>query len=81
MVAEMAQSIIESLEQDGRTSELAAIAGYLHDIGNTINRNGHGEVSGLMAYTLLNEMGMPAEEYAEQSRYRKYSFPNTFSRK
>lgn len=64
MVAEMARYVIESLGQDQRTAELAAIAGYLHDIGNTINRNGHGEVSGLMAYTLLNEMGMSAQEIA-----------------
>lgn len=64
IVAESARTILISLGHDGRLSELAAIAGYLHDIGNTINRNGHGEVSGLMAYTILNEMGMPPDEIA-----------------
>lgn len=64
MVADMARNIILSLGQNGRTAELAAIAGYLHDIGNMVNRNGHGEVSGLMAYTILNEMGMPPDEIA-----------------
>lgn len=64
IVAENARKIIESLNQDGRTAELAAIAGYLHDIGNSINRNGHCETSGIMAYTILNEMGMPPHEIA-----------------
>jgi metal-dependent HD superfamily phosphatase/phosphodiesterase len=64
IVAENARKIIESLGQDGRTAELAAIAGYLHDIGNSINRNGHCETAGIMAYIILNEMGMPAHEIA-----------------
>lgn len=64
IVAENARKIIESLGQDGRTAELAAIAGYLHDIGNSINRDGHCETAGIMAYIILNEMGMPAHEIA-----------------
>jgi len=64
IVAETARNIIESLGQDGRTAELAAIAGYLHDIGNSINRNGHCETAGIMAFVLLNEMGMPEHEVA-----------------
>jgi len=65
IVAETARSIIESLGQDGRAAELAAIAGYLHDIGNAINRLGHPDTAALMAFTLLNEMGMSAVEIAE----------------
>lgn len=65
IVADTARSIIEDLGQDGRTSELAAIAGYLHDIGNAINRLGHPDTAALMAFTLLNELGMPATEIAE----------------
>ena len=64
IVAKTARSIITSLDQDGRTAELAAIAGYLHDIGNSINRNGHSETAAVMAFTLLNEIGMPPEEVA-----------------
>lgn len=64
IVAENARKIIESLGQDSRTAELAAIAGYLHDIGNSINRNGHCETAGIMAYVILNELGMPAHEIA-----------------
>ena len=64
IVAETAHSIIASLDQDGRAAELAAIAGYLHDVGNAINRLGHSDTSALMAYTLLNEIGMPTNEIA-----------------
>ncbi|MCE5314112.1 MAG: HD domain-containing protein [Armatimonadota bacterium] len=65
IVAETARNIIDSLGQDGRTAELAAVAGYMHDIGNAINRLGHPDTAALMAFTLLNEMGMPATEVAE----------------
>jgi metal-dependent HD superfamily phosphatase/phosphodiesterase len=61
-VSDMARGILESLEFDQRLIELAAIAGYLHDIGNAINRNSHSETAGVMAYTLLTRMGMPPEE-------------------
>ncbi len=64
IVAETARNIIHSLGQDGRTAELAAIAGHLHDIGNAINRLGHPDTAALMAFSLLNEMGMSAEEIA-----------------
>ncbi|MCE5198781.1 MAG: HD domain-containing protein [Armatimonadota bacterium] len=64
IVAETARNIIESLGQDGRIAELAAVAGYLHDIGNAINRLGHPDTAALMAFSLLNEMGMPATEVA-----------------
>lgn len=65
IVADTARKIITSLGQDGRTAELAAIAGYLHDIGNAINRLGHPDTAALMAFNLLNEIGMPAHEVAQ----------------
>lgn len=65
IVAETARSIITSLGQDGRTGELAAIAGYLHDIGNAVSRGGHPDTSALLAFTLLSEIGMPAQEIAQ----------------
>ena len=64
IVAETARDIIANLGQNGRMSELAAMSGYLHDIGNAVNRMGHPDTSALMAFTLLNEMGMPTEEIA-----------------
>lgn len=64
IVAETARDIIDNLGSDGRMSEIAAISGYLHDIGNAVNRMGHPDTAALMAFTLLNEMGMSAEEIA-----------------
>lgn len=61
-VAEMARRILDSLEFDPRLVELGAIAGYLHDIGNSINRNDHSETAGVLAYTILTRIGMPVEE-------------------
>lgn len=65
IVAETARNIIASLGQDGRAAELASIAGYMHDIGNSVNRLGHPDTSALLAYNLLNEIGMPAKEIAQ----------------
>lgn len=65
IVAETARNIVASLGQDGRVSELASIAGYLHDLGNSINRLAHPDTSAVMAYNLLGEIGMPAKEIAQ----------------
>lgn len=61
-VAETAAMILTSLGYDGRTVELARIAGYLHDIGNLVNRINHAETGALIAFRLLDEMGMEPEE-------------------
>jgi len=63
-VAAMARSIPASLGLEPRLAELAAIAGYLHDIGNVINRQYHGESGAMLAYDILKEMGMPHDEIA-----------------
>lgn len=57
-----ARLILETLGYPQRTCELAAIAGYLHDIGNTVNRVDHAHSGALMAFTLLNGLHMPPEE-------------------
>jgi metal-dependent HD superfamily phosphatase/phosphodiesterase len=62
IVADTAHSIIAALGLDSRAAELAAISGYLHDVGNGVNRLGHPDTSALLAYSLLNDMGMPAAE-------------------
>ena len=63
-VAKRASEIMEKLEMSRRECELAEIAGYLHDIGNVIHRNGHPQASGLISFQLLTKMGMPMEEIA-----------------
>ncbi len=63
-VAESAGYILSKLGCDARTVELAKIAGYLHDIGNLVNRENHSQSGAVMAFRLLDKMGMPPEEIA-----------------
>jgi len=65
VVAERARHIMGSLGRDPREAELAAIAGYLHDIGNVAAREQHGQIAVMLTYSVLKEMGMPAHELAD----------------
>ena len=65
MVAAVARDILTRLQRPQRQAELAAIAGHLHDVGNGVNRNDHGNVAALIAYRVLERLGMPADEYVE----------------
>ena len=56
--------ILETLGYDERTVELARIAGYLHDIGNLVNRVDHSQSGAVMAFRLLDKLGMDADEIA-----------------
>lgn len=60
----IARSILIQLGRLDRDAELAAIAGYMHDMGCVVNRVGHVEAGALMSYTILTSMGMPAGEIA-----------------
>ena len=45
-------------------AELARIAGYMHDIGNLVNRTDHAQSGAIMAFNILSGMGMPAADVA-----------------
>lgn len=62
VVADKAREIMETLGYPQRDAELAEIAGYLHDIGNVINRIEHAQSGAVMAFRILDEMGFDAEE-------------------
>lgn len=62
--AQQASDLLETLGYSERECELAWIAGYLHDIGNVINRVDHAHSGGLMAFQILSQMGMPCGETA-----------------
>ena len=51
-----AADILTKLGYDERTAELARIAGYMHDIGNMVNRNDHALLGGSISFSLLNSM-------------------------
>ncbi len=63
-VANLSYRILKMLGYPDRDAELAAIAGYMHDIGNVVNRYEHGRSGALIAFHLLMRMGMPPEEIA-----------------
>lgn len=63
-VAETAADLLEKLGYPQRTVELAKIAGYLHDIGNLVNRVDHSQSGAVMAFRILDRMNFPAEENA-----------------
>ena len=56
-VAETAREILLTLGYSEREAELASIAGYLHDIGNVVNREGHAQSGAVMAFRILDDMG------------------------
>lgn len=64
LVSERAFQVLKELNYGERDCQLAAIAGYLHDIANMVNRFNHGGIGAAIAYTLLNRLQMSAEEIA-----------------
>lgn len=59
-----AGKILRTLGYDKRTCELAEIAGYMHDIGNIVNRVGHAQSGAMMAFRILDNLNMDPEEIA-----------------
>ena len=64
-VAHFAEKIMADLGYPRRMQELAWIAGYMHDIGNVINRIDHAQSGAVMAFRILNELDMEPAEIAE----------------
>ena len=62
LVAERAGTILETLDYPARTVELVKIAGFLHDIGNLVNRSDHSQSGAVMAFVILEKLGFDAEE-------------------
>lgn len=62
IVSKRAGDILEILGYPERTIELTRIAGYMHDIGNCVNRIDHAHSGAILAFNILKEMGMPVEE-------------------
>ena len=64
IAAQVATHILKVLGYDARTCELASIAGYMHDIGNVINRSDHAQSGAVMAFRILDKLGMAPEDVA-----------------
>lgn len=63
-VADRAYKILKTLNKDERECELAQISGFMHDIGNVINRIDHAQSGAVMAFRILDNMGMDPNEIA-----------------
>ncbi len=64
IVSTIARTILTNLNHPEREGELAAIAGYLHDMGCVINRIGHVEAGALMSFSIIFFIYMAPGEIA-----------------
>lgn len=64
VVAETAGYILETLGYDSHVVELGKIAGYMHDLGNLVNRIDHSQSGAVMAFRILDKLQMPPKDIA-----------------
>ena len=64
LAAKWAGDLLETLAYDAHTCELARIAGYMHDIGNAVNRADHALTGATLAFQILTSLGMPPVDVA-----------------
>lgn len=65
IVSARAAKLLEDLGYDEHRIELARIAGYMHDIGNVVNRTDHAHSGAILSYEILKEMGMDIDDRTE----------------
>ena len=61
-VGRTSQKLLKMLGKDKREAEVAGIAGFMHDIGNLVNREDHAQAGALLAHELLKDLEMPLDE-------------------
>ena len=62
--AAIAGDLLRDLGYDEHTIEVCRIAAFMHDIGNVVNRNDHAQTGAVMAFRILDKMGMPPADVA-----------------
>lgn len=65
LVSKMSRNVLLDLGYPERDVELAAIAGYMHDIGNVVSRQNHGQTGAVIAFNILSRLDMKPEEIAD----------------
>ncbi len=65
LVSQRSAEVLEKLGYDQHRIELAKIAGYMHDIGNVVNRIDHAHSGAILAYQILKDMGMDINDRTE----------------
>ena len=64
-VSHTASYLLRELGYSDHEIELAAIAGWVHDVGNSVNRIEHGQSGAILLFPILREMGMPIQDVVE----------------
>ena len=65
IVSQRAAEVLKALDYPEERIELAKIAGYMHDIGNCVNRVDHAHTGAILAYEILKDLGMDAQKRTE----------------
>jgi metal-dependent HD superfamily phosphatase/phosphodiesterase len=65
LAANIAYNVMTRLGKGERKGQLAAIAGYMHDMGNIINRDYHAQTASVIAFEILKDMGMDIEDICD----------------
>ena len=65
LVANIAHNIMLRIGKGERRAQLAAIAGYTHDVGNLVNRDYHAQTAAVMMFSILKDMGMELSDVME----------------
>lgn len=65
IVSKWSGDVLRALDKSPEQVRLAEIAGYLHDIGNCVNRKDHAQSGAILSYKILTRLGLPAEDAAE----------------
>ena len=77
--AKVAGDLLRDLGYDEKTVELCRIAAYMHDIGNVVNRHDHAQTGAVMAFRILDKMGMePADVAAVITAIGHHDDPTAF---
>ena len=64
-VSRTAAGILAALHFSPREVELAAIAGWVHDVGNSVNRHDHGPLGAVLLLPILRKTGMAMDDVME----------------
>ena len=64
-VSHTASMLLRELGYSEREVELAAIAGWVHDVGNSVNRHDHGPNGAVLLFPILRETGMDVNDVVE----------------
>lgn len=64
-VAEVSSNLLKDLKYDEHTQDLCAVASYMHDIGNCVNRYDHAISGAVMSFTFLDKLGFGAKDIVQ----------------